>query len=136
MCVSICTGLTPGADAFSITTVPTFANAAANTLPTASAPGPGVGQNSVSGISLADAQAPPNVAAACLYDFLHIGGGRDAVTGNVADRYCGNALNPVVVAVPAAGVAYSPGLPASVQICSEFKQNSNLLTCNIRSHQS
>jgi hypothetical protein len=127
MCVTICTGLTPGADAFSITTVPTFVNDAANKPATASAPGSVVGQNSVSGISLADAQAPPNVAAACLYDFLLIASGSDAITGNVADRYCGNALNPVVVAVPATTTAYSPGLPASVQICSKFNNNSSLL---------
>ncbi|KAI9559209.1 hypothetical protein GHT06_015998 [Daphnia sinensis] len=47
--------------------------------------------------------------AVCQYDFLLIGGGRDA-TRTEADRYCGNALNPA-----AAGTA------TSVQVCTPIK---------------
>ncbi|KZS14673.1 Uncharacterized protein APZ42_020024 [Daphnia magna] len=47
--------------------------------------------------------------ATCMYDFLLIGGGRDAA-GIAADRYCGNALNPA-----AAGSA------TNVQVCTPIK---------------
>jgi hypothetical protein len=125
MCVSICTGLAPGADAFSITTVPSLPNTA---VPAPAAPATGAAlQNSVSGFSFFDAQATPGVAAACLYDFLLIAGASDAITGNAADRYCGNALNPIVapVPLPATGTAVTPGIAASVHICSKFNNNSN-----------
>jgi hypothetical protein len=72
--------------------------------------------------------------AVCLYDFLLIAGGRDA--NNVeADRYCGNALNPVPINTPATAAAAAAvvppltppyggpaagGLPNSVQVCSKF----------------
>jgi hypothetical protein len=66
--------------------------------------------------------------AVCLYDFLLIAGGRDT-NGIVADRYCGNALNPVPLAVPVgAAVGTTPVLAAavpggsatSVQVCSKL----------------
>ncbi|XP_059351680.1 uncharacterized protein LOC130689828 isoform X2 [Daphnia carinata] len=47
--------------------------------------------------------------ATCMYDFLLIGGGRDAA-GIAADRYCGNALNPA-----------SAGSATSVQVCTPIK---------------
>lgn len=46
--------------------------------------------------------------ANCQYDFLLIGGGRDA-TRVEADRYCGNALNPAVA-----------GSATSIQVCSKL----------------
>lgn len=54
------------------------------------------------------AQVNAVTTATCLYDFLLIGGGRDA-TGIEADRYCGNALNPS-----------SAGSAANVQVCSKL----------------
>jgi hypothetical protein len=47
--------------------------------------------------------------ATCLYDFLLIAGARDS-TNAVADRFCGNALNPATIPVA-----------ASVPVCSKFK---------------
>ncbi len=46
--------------------------------------------------------------ATCLYDYLLIAGARDS-TNVVADRFCGNALNPAVTPVA-----------ASVPVCSKF----------------
>jgi hypothetical protein len=47
--------------------------------------------------------------ATCLYDYLLIAGARDS-TNVVADRFCGNALNPAITPVA-----------ASVPVCSKFK---------------
>jgi hypothetical protein len=113
MCVSVCTGLTAGADAFSITTVPAQAGD----------PAAGAGSLSAVGTTFTDANNPNN--AVCLYDFLLIAGGRDA-NGVQADRYCGNALNPAPIAavvppvtVPPITVATPGGLPTSTQVCSK-----------------
>lgn len=87
MCLSVCT-TTNGGDAFSITT-----NAGAN------AP------NSAAGVTT------------CQYDFLLVAGAVDIATNTVADRFCGNALNPTA----AAG-----GVLNSVQICSKFENTRRL----------
>lgn len=54
---------------------------------------------------------PPPVAtvAVCLYDFLLIAQGTNPINGLVADRFCGNQLNPI----PA-------GAAVSVTVCSKF----------------
>ncbi|KAI9559208.1 hypothetical protein GHT06_015997 [Daphnia sinensis] len=89
MCVSVCTGLINGGDAFSITTglpapaVPPTADAAEI------AAGNLLALNSATGSTNA-----AGTQAVCLYDFLLIAGGVDATTGLAAERYCGGALNP------------------------------------------
>jgi hypothetical protein len=116
MCVSICTGLTAGADAFSITSVPSLpVDGPAALAPVASS------LNSASGFSISDGAFPAVLTATCNYDFLFIGGGSDAITRNAADRYCGNALNPVGPNTLAAAPPVIPGVPTSVQICSYTK---------------
>lgn len=115
MCVSVCTGLTAGADAFSITTVPAQAGD----------PAAGAGSLSAVGTTFIDGNNVNN--AVCLYDFLLIAGGRDT-NGVQADRYCGNALNPAPIAAPVANlpvtnpaitVVTPGGLPTSTQVCSK-----------------
>ena len=85
MCFSACT-VTNGGDAFSLTTV------------TAAGTNSAVGTTDAAG-----------ALAVCLYDFLLIIDGTDTTTGFVADRYCGNELNPA----PA-------GAALSVPVCSKF----------------
>jgi hypothetical protein len=92
MCLSVCS-VTNGGDAFSITSIPVLANTA----------------NSAVGTTIPNPFPPPVTdIAVCLYDFLIIAQGTDLTTGLVADRYCGNQLNPV----PA-------GAPLSVLVCSK-----------------
>jgi hypothetical protein len=134
MCVSTCQ-VTNG-DAFSITTVPpggadvvappTAASIAATTFAaTLSA----VGTLFADVVTVGPPVVPAQNKAVCLYDFLLIAGGRD-VNGIVADRYCGNALNPAPLAVPAAAAAVGTtpilaaavpgGSATSVQVCSKL----------------
>jgi hypothetical protein len=127
MCVSVCTGLTIG-DAFSITTV------APISLDDARSPTGTAFINSLSAVGPTFTNFGNGfTTAVCLYDFLLIAGGRDA--NNVeADRYCGNALNPVPINTPATATAAAAvvpplvgpaagGLPNSVQVCSKFFKN-------------
>jgi hypothetical protein len=118
MCVSVCTGLTLGADAFSITTVPIgVGEDVANTA--------GAASLSAVGTTFLDGNNVNN--AVCLYDFLLIAGGRDT-NGVQADRYCGNQLNPAPIAAPVANlpvtnpqitVVTPGGLATSTQVCSK-----------------
>ncbi len=130
MCVSVCTGLTIG-DAFSITTVAPIAAADVGSATVTAF------VNSLSAVGTTFTNNGVTTAV-CLYDFLLIAGGRDP--NNVeADRYCGNALNPVPINTPptaAAAAAVVPalnpafagpaagGLPNSVQVCSKFSNGS------------
>nr|CAH0107939.1 unnamed protein product [Daphnia galeata] len=94
MCLSVCS-VTNGGDAFSITSIPVLANTA----------------NSAVGTTIPNPIPPPVTdIAVCLYDFLIIAQGTDLTTGLVADRYCGNQLNPA----PA-------GAPLSVLVCTGIK---------------
>jgi hypothetical protein len=71
-----------------------FANAA-----NSAAPFSGVGTSAIlNGVN----------TATCLYDFLLIAGARDS-TNAEADRFCGNALNPVIILVV-----------TSVPVCSKL----------------
>ncbi|XP_046459010.1 uncharacterized protein LOC124205601 [Daphnia pulex] len=132
MCVSVCTEVTSG-DAFSITTPPQSAFDLA--APTAGAAAFAATLSSI-GTTFFDASVPPSArvsVATCLYDYLLINGGRDA--NNVeADRYCGNALNPVALGTPATAAAalalatpltltkQTPGgLATSTQVCTPVK---------------
>lgn len=93
LCVSVC-AVTNGGDAFSITSIPVLANTA----------------NSAVGTVTPNPAPPPAVdIAVCLYDFLLIAQGTDPATGVVADRFCGNQLNPALA-----------GAPTSVLVCSKF----------------
>uniref|UniRef100_A0A0P6DD37 CUB domain-containing protein n=1 Tax=Daphnia magna TaxID=35525 RepID=A0A0P6DD37_9CRUS len=92
ICLTPCT-ITNGGDAFSITSVPgNLANSAVGTT----------GPNPL----------PPPVAtvAVCLYDFLLIAQGTNPINGLVADRFCGNQLNPI----PA-------GAAVSVTVCTQIR---------------
>lgn len=51
-----------------------------------------------------------NTQGYCTYDFLAIVGATDAVTGLVADRFCGEKLS----------ATRAPGSPVNVQLCSKF----------------
>ncbi|XP_046637988.1 uncharacterized protein LOC124316223 isoform X1 [Daphnia pulicaria] len=136
MCVSTCQ-VTNG-DAFSITTVPpggadvvappgtADSIAAAAFAATLSA----VGTLFADVATVGPPVVPAQRKAVCLYDFLLIAGGRD-VNGIEADRYCGNALNPAPLAVPAGAAvpnispllaaAVPGGLATSVQVCTPIK---------------
>jgi hypothetical protein len=134
MCVSTCQ-VTNG-DAFSITTVPPGGlDVVLPTTPASLAAAAFAATLSAVGtlfLDTANGAGAPAVAAqnkaVCLYDFLLIAGGRDT-NGVEADRYCGNALNPAPLAVPAgAATATTPILAAavpggsatSVQVCSKL----------------
>ncbi len=113
MCASVCT-VTNGGDAFYITTPAavvtagtTFAAVVTNTA--------GATSQSNVGTTVSSTGDPVFVVATCLYDFLQIAGGQDATTGVVADRFCGNQLNPAKGAD-----LLNPGLTTSTQVCSKF----------------
>ncbi|XP_046458991.1 uncharacterized protein LOC124205588 [Daphnia pulex] len=94
LCVSVC-AVTNGGDAFSITSIPVLANTA----------------NSAVGTVTPNPAPPPAVdIAVCLYDFLLIAQGTDPATGVVADRFCGNQLNPALA-----------GAPTSVLVCTRTR---------------
>uniref|UniRef100_A0A0P5TBM7 Uncharacterized protein n=1 Tax=Daphnia magna TaxID=35525 RepID=A0A0P5TBM7_9CRUS len=120
-CLSLCQ-VPNGGDAFSITT-PTPGAADMNPLAPAFA-----ATLSAVGTTFFDTSDRPNpvTVAVCLYDFLLITGGR-GVDGNVADRYCGNALNPAplpFLAVNSGGALNSRargGSIDSVQVCTPVK---------------
>ena len=135
MCVTVCTGLTNGGDAFSITTPTSAAVTTAQTdLATAITGGVAAtiataqaalvtAQNNAALNSAVGATNAAGNQATCLYDFLLIAGGREAATGFAADRYCGGALNPTPIVPPAA--------TASVQVCSKLKLKNKLIVLNI-----
>lgn len=110
MCLSVCTGLLNGGDAFSITS---------GLADIGAGPATGAQITTANTDALNSAVGTTNPAgnlAICLYDFLLIAGGREAATGFAADRYCGGALNPSPVRGP--GGANTPVI-ASVQVCSK-----------------
>jgi hypothetical protein len=119
MCLSPCP-VTNGGDAFSITTPPAVLIVGGLADPT-----------SVDAISAAANSAvgtttdPRSTSATCIYDFLLIAGARDPITGNEADRFCGNQLNPSSGSVTSTAII--PGSASSVQVCS--KSNSYLKIC-------
>lgn len=104
MCVSVCTGLVNGGDAFSITTG-LAAPAAANGIADPNE----IGIGNAAALTSASGAIDAAGVASCLYDFLLIAGGRDATTGFAAERYCGGALNPA-----------QNRLPLSVPVCSKL----------------
>lgn len=111
MCFSTCT-VTNGGDAFSITTRPPV-NAPVNPLaPTAAEIAAAAAAALLSAVGATNAAG---TQALCLYDFLVIVGGTDLTTGLVADRYCGNQLNPA----PA-------GSATSVTVCSKSREGFSL----------
>jgi hypothetical protein len=116
MCLSICTGISTTSNAFYITSVPSLPEGG----PAVAATGADY-LNSASGFSISDGKSFPAVlTATCNYDFLLIAGGIDAATGNAADRYCGNQLNPIGPNTLAAAPPGVPGVPLSVQVCSKL----------------
>jgi hypothetical protein len=108
MCLSPCP-VTNDGDAFSITTPPAVLIVGGLADPT-----------SIDAISAAVNLAvgttadPRSTSATCLYDFLLIAGARDPITGNEADRFCGNQLNPSPGSVTS--TAFIPGSASSKAI--------------------
>jgi hypothetical protein len=112
MCVEVCS-VPNGGDAFSITTPPavvtaetTFGGVVTTTT--------GASSQSNVGTTVSSTGSPVFVVATCLYDFLQIAGGQNPTTGVVADRFCGNQLNPATGAD-----LLNPGLTTSTQVCSK-----------------
>jgi hypothetical protein len=111
--------VTNDGDAFSITTPPAVLIVGGLADPT-----------SVDAISAAANSAvgtttdPRSTSATCIYDFLLIAGARDPITGNEADRFCGNQLNPSSGSVTS--TAFIPGSASSVQVCSKLHSHFNI----------
>ncbi|KAI9559204.1 hypothetical protein GHT06_015993 [Daphnia sinensis] len=114
ICLSVCS-VTNGGDAFSLTTPAAVKDTGtgfnAITISTDAAAS-NTAKNSNVGTIVRNGRGAP--VATCLYDFLAIGMGRDA-NGIVADRYCGNQLNPLV------GTLLTPGSATSSQVCTPMK---------------